>query len=92
MTVELHYKLLSKLLPVICTVNNIGLAGLFSECIYSDFCEVVTNEMDNKLPSKIGKIYLGIKKSTRKRKKEYQPCWCTELGDFWVDMCEAEND
>ncbi len=32
--VELHYKLHSKLMQVICTVNNIGLAGLFSECIY----------------------------------------------------------
>ncbi len=34
MTVELHYKLHSKLVPVMCTVNNIGLAGLLSECTF----------------------------------------------------------
>ncbi len=33
MTVELHYTLRSKLMPVICIVNYIGLAGLFSECM-----------------------------------------------------------
>ncbi len=32
MTVKLHYKLHSKLMPVIFTVNNIGLPRLFSEC------------------------------------------------------------
>ncbi len=59
---------------------------------YVDFSKLVTNEMDRKLPSKIVKIYVGIKKSTRKRKEEYQPWWCTELGDLWVEMCEAEKD
>ncbi len=32
MIVKLHYKLHSKLMPVICTVNNICLGGFFSEC------------------------------------------------------------
>ncbi len=32
MTVELPYKLHLILMPVSCTVNNIGLAGFFSEC------------------------------------------------------------
>ncbi len=59
---------------------------------YLEFCKLVTNEMDRKLLSKIVKIYVGIKMSTRKRKKEYQPWWCTELGDLWVEMCEAENN
>ncbi len=59
---------------------------------YLEFSKLVTNEMDRKLPSEIVKIYVGIKKSTRKIKKEYQPWWCTELGDLWVEMCEAEND
>ncbi len=33
MTVELQYKLHSKLLPVTCTVNKISLAGVFFECM-----------------------------------------------------------
>ncbi len=33
MTVELHYKLHPKLMPVICTGKNIDLAGLFPECM-----------------------------------------------------------
>ncbi len=49
---------------------------------YLEFCKSVTNEMDRKLTSKIVKIYVGIKKSNRIRKKEYQPWWCTELGDL----------
>ncbi len=40
---------------------------------YLEFCKLVTNEMDRKQQSKIVKIYMRIKKSTRKRKNEYQP-------------------
>ncbi len=36
---------------------------------YLELCKLVTNEMDRKLQSKFVKIYVGIKKPTRKRKK-----------------------
>ncbi len=54
MTIELHYKLHSQLMPVICTVNNIGLAGLSSECVNP----VSLNSMQNNvvLWPKIGQL------------------------------------
>ena len=77
-----------------CTINkleNIQQNIDVIDGIYGEFCDLVIQEMDVKLPSRVVKVYSGIRKCTRKKRKKNQKWWCDELETMYSDMCEAES-
>ena len=56
--------------------------------IYDEFCSVVKNEMQAKLPHKDISIKLG---QSNKRRRLQKPWWNDELQILWNNMCDSEK-
>ena len=56
--------------------------------LYSEFCSVVKNEMDCKLPCKDVVLICGY---SNKRRKVRKPWWNMTLQKMWNDMCTVEK-
>ena len=54
---------------------------------YTDFCSVVTNEMQSKLPCKTKTSY----GSSNKRRRVGKPWWSPDLTILWNKVCESER-